>query len=128
VAHERLIRKCFLDYDREMALVAERLNKETGTDELLAVGRLVRQRDEREAELGVVVADRWQGAGLGTELVRRLIEIARGEGIERIKAAILSENAAMMALAKHFHFRFVRDADLRSMTATLNLDSSPSAT
>ena len=123
VAHERLIRKCFLDYDREMALVAERLNTETGIYELLCVGRLVRQRDEREAELGVVVADRWQGAGLGTELVRRLIEIARCEGIRRIEADILSENASMVALAKYFHFHFVRDKDLRSVTATLNLDS-----
>jgi acetyltransferase len=125
VAHERLIRKCFLDYDREMALVAERLSTDTGAYELLGVGRLVRQRDEREAELGVVVADRCQGVGLGTELVRRLIEIARCEGIGSIKAAILSENASMMGLAKHFHFRFVGDADLRSMTATLDLDSPP---
>jgi len=128
VEHERLIRKCFLDYDREMALVAERLNKEIGTYELLAVGRLVRERDKREAELGVVVADQWQRTGLGTELVRRLIEIARCEGIGHIRADILSENAAMIALAKHFHFRFVRDADLRSMTATLHLDSFPPAT
>jgi acetyltransferase len=127
VAHERLIRKCFLDYDREMALVAERFNKDTSASELVGVGRLVRQRDEREAELGVVVADRCQGAGLGTELVRRLIEIARCEGIGSIKADILSENASMVALGKHFHFRFVRDADLRSMTATLNLDAPPVA-
>jgi len=121
VDHERLIRKCFLDYDREMALVAERSNKKTGGCELLGVGRVVRQRDEREAELGVVVADRWQGAGLGTELVGRLIEIAKAEGIDRIKAEILSENAAMVALAKHFHFHFVRDEDLRAMTARLAL-------
>jgi acetyltransferase len=128
VAHERLIRKCFLDYDREMALVAERFNEDTGTSQLLGAGRLVRQRDEREAELGVVVADRWQGAGLGTELVRRLIEIAKCEGIRRIKADILSENASMAALAKHFHFHIVRDEDLRSLTAVLSLDSLPPAT
>jgi acetyltransferase len=123
VAHERLIRKCFLDYDREIALVAERSNQETGSCELLGVGRLVRQRDRREAELGVVVADRWQRAGLGTELVRRLIEIARCEGIGSIKADILSENASMLALAQHFHFHLVRDEDLRSLTAVLSLDS-----
>jgi acetyltransferase len=128
VEHERLIRKCFLDYDRELGLVAEQLNQDTGTQELLGVGRLVRQRVESEAELGVVVADRWQGRGLGTELVRRLIEIARCEGIGRIQAEILSENASMVALAKHFHFRFVRDADLRSLTATLTLDSPLPAT
>lgn len=127
VAHERLIRKCFLDYDREMALVAERLNKDTGIHELLGVGRLVRQRDRRDAELGVVVADRCQGGGLGTELARRLIEIARCEGIRRIKADILSENASMVALAKHFNFDFVRDENESSLTATLSLDSPPPA-
>ena len=121
VAHERLIRKCFLDYDREVALVAERLNRDTGVDELLGVGRLVRQRDEREAQLGMVVADRWQRAGLGTELLGRLLEIAKSEGIERIQADILSENTAMVALAKHFHFSFARDEDPRSLVASLVL-------
>ena len=123
IAHERLVRKCFLDYEREMALVAERLNENTGAYELLGVGRLVRQRDKGEAELGVVVADHWQGAGLGTELVRRLIEIAKREGIHRITAEILSENAAMVKLAKHFHFHCVRSDDPQSLTATLDLDS-----
>jgi acetyltransferase len=122
VEHERLIRKCFLDYDREIGLVVERLNKDTGTSELLGVGRLVRQRDTNEAELGVVVADRWQGVGLGTELVRRLIAIAQSEGIGCIKADILSESASMVGLAKRFHFNLVRDEDLRSLTATLLLD------
>jgi RimJ/RimL family protein N-acetyltransferase len=65
--------------------------------------------------------------GLGTELVRQLIEIAKTERIRRIKAEILSENAAMLALAKYFHFRFVR-TDPTSLTATLTLDSRGSAT
>jgi len=127
VAHERLVRKCFVDYDREMALVAEHANKDTGASELLGVGRLVRQTDDEEAELGVVVTDRYQEMGLGTELVRRLIEIAESEGIRRIKAEILSENAAMVKLAKHFHFSCVRSDDPQSLTATLDLDSPRSA-
>jgi acetyltransferase len=83
----------------------------------------VRQADDEEAELGVVVADRYQEMGLVTELLRRLIEIAKREGIRRIKAEILSENAAMVKLAKHFHFNCVRGEDLASLTATLNLES-----
>jgi acetyltransferase len=124
VAHDRLVRNCFLDYDREMALVAGRVNNEAEEHELLGVGRLVGGQDERQAELGVVVADRWQGAGLGTELVKRLIEIAQREGIERISAEILSGNAPMVALATHFHFELVPDEDLKSLSATLRLDSS----
>jgi acetyltransferase len=121
VAHERLTRKCFLDYDREMALVAVRVNKHTGDHELVGVARLVRERDEREAELGLLVADRWQGVGLGSELMRRLVQIARSEGIQRISAEILSENAAMLALAKHFHFELIRGEDPRSLKASLAL-------
>jgi len=123
VAHERLVRKCFVDYDREVALVAEHVDRNAGEHELLGVGRLVRQRDEQEAELGVVVADRWQRTGLGTELVSRLLEIARNEGIKRIRAEILAENAAMLALARHFHFTCRREGDPKSLTATLPLDS-----
>jgi len=121
VAHERLIRKCFLDYDREIALVVERVDKHTGHRELIGVGRLARQRKIEEAELGVVVADRCQGAGLGTELMRRLLHIARTEKIRRIEAHILAENFPMIALAKLFHFDCVSDEDPGSLTATLEL-------
>jgi acetyltransferase len=99
VAHKRLVRKCFLDYDREMALVADRANPGSGMHELLGVGRLAQQWKMGEAELGVLVADRFQRAGLGTELVRRLIHVARIEKIHRVVAHILSENEAMVALA-----------------------------
>jgi acetyltransferase len=124
VAHERLIRKCFLDYDREIALVAERVDQHTGRHELIGVGRLARQRQMDEAELGVVVADRCQRAGLGTELMHRLLQIARVEKIRRVEAHILRENSHMVALAKHFHFDCVPDEDPASVTATLNLDPS----
>jgi len=127
VAHERLFRKCFVDYDREVALVAEHRNEDSGVSELLGVGRLVRQADDAEAELAVVITDRCQEMGLGTELVRRLIEVAKCEGIRRIKAEILSENTAMVKLAKHFHFDCVRGDDVQSLTATLQLNSRRSA-
>jgi acetyltransferase len=128
VAHERLIRRCFLDYDREIALVADRVDKRTGRHELLGIGRLTRQRQVSEAELGVVVADHCQGAGLGTELVRRLLQIARSERICRVEAHILSENSAMVALAKHFHFSCAPDDDPASLIATLDLDEVCTAT
>src|SRR5512135_3398916 len=67
VAHERLIRSCFIDYDREMGLVADRKNPETGEHEILGRGRLIKVRDTKEAELALVVSDRFQGRGLGTE-------------------------------------------------------------
>ena len=73
IAHERLTRICFIDYDREMALVAERRNPETGEREILGVGRLSKIHGTNEAEVAVLVSDQWQGRGLGKELLARLL-------------------------------------------------------
>ena len=105
VAHERLIRKCFIDYDREMALVAERVEPDAGEHEIVAVGRLTKTRMAREAELAVLVSDRYQRHGLGTELRAPLIQVARGEEVQGIVANILPENLGMRALADCFGFR-----------------------
>jgi acetyltransferase len=127
VAHERLIRKCFIDYDREMVLVADRTDLQTGRHELLGVARLTRQRPPEDAELGILVTDRCQGAGLGTELVRRLIEVARSENLRRIIAHVLTENPAMLKLVQHFEFAVTMDEDPASLLAILNLDKRGSA-
>ena len=122
IAHERLIRKCFIDYDREMALVAVHTNSQTGRYELIGIGRLTHQHSSGEAELAVIVTDRYQGRGLGTELLRRLIEVAREEKFQRVVAHILAENHAMLALARRFHFEVRRDEDDPvSRTAVLDL-------
>jgi acetyltransferase len=128
VAHDRLIRKCFIDYDREMALVADRIDPGTGRHELLGVGRLTRQRAPEDAELAVLVTDRCQGAGLGTELVRRLIDLARSEKLLRIVARILSENRTMLRLARHFQFEIAGEGgDPSSLVAILELDGQVSS-
>lgn len=120
-AHERLLRKCFIDYNREMALVVERQDAQTGEHEILAVGRLTKTRDSSEAEVAVLVRDQAQNQGLGTELVRRLIEVARDENIVRIVAIILPENYGMMALARHFQFTVQESQDPSLIVAALNL-------
>ena len=78
ITHERLTRICFIDYDREMALVAERRNPETGESEILGVGRLTKIHGTREAEVAVLVSDNWQGRGLGKELLSRLLVVGGG--------------------------------------------------
>ena len=104
VSHARLIRTCFNDYDRDIALVAEHRHKDTGEHEILAVGRL-RKIDATEAELAVLITDEYQGQGLGTELSRRLVEIARIEKIERVIAEILPENIHMQRVCRELGFR-----------------------
>jgi acetyltransferase len=121
VAHDRLLQKCFIDYDREMALVADRENSSTGEHEILAVGRMTKMPDSSEAEVAVLVSDEAQKQGLGAELVRRLIEVARDEKLERIVAVILPENYGMMALARRFHFTIRGSADSNVMVAVLDL-------
>jgi acetyltransferase len=128
VAHDRLVRKCFIDYDREMALVVDRTDPRTGLHELLGVGRLTRRRSPEDAELGVLVSDRWQRTGLGTELLRRLIEMARAEKVQHIVAHILGENVSMLAMARHFHFELAEDDDPGSLLAILDLGKDPPPT
>lgn len=120
VAHERLIQKCFIDYDREIALVAEHIAPETGEPEIVAVGRLSKSRTAKEAEVAVLVSDRYQGHGLGTELLRRLIQVARDENLQQIVANILPENLAMRALAKHFGFKIRESDDLGMVVAVMS--------
>ena len=121
IDHERLIQRCFSDYDREMALVVDRADPATGRQEIIGIARISKSRTGREAEVGVLVADRYQHTGIGTELLRRLIRIARDENLERIEAHILAENSDMRALASRFGFKNRPGADLDSMTAVLEL-------
>ncbi|MGP0073145.1 MAG: bifunctional acetate--CoA ligase family protein/GNAT family N-acetyltransferase [Bryobacteraceae bacterium] len=104
VSHDRLIRTCFNDYDRDIALVADRHDKNTGEHEILAVGRL-RKIDVTDAELAVLITDEYQGRGLGTELSRRLVEIARAEKLARVIAEILPENIHMQRVCRELGFR-----------------------
>ena len=99
IDHARLTRICFVDHDREMVLVAER------EQEILAVARLVREDRSKEAEFAVLISDKFQGHGLGTELVKRLIEIARAGGLDRVIADILGENRQMIEICKLLGFR-----------------------
>ena len=110
VAHDRLMRKCFIDYDCEMALVADYAAPDTSEREILAVGRLSKSRTGREAEVAVLVSDKYQRHGLGSELLRRLIQVARDEKLDEIVANILPENHSMRALADRFGFA-VRPSD-----------------
>jgi len=101
--HERLIRVCFSDYDRDIALVVEH-HAAGGAAELVAVGRLARRTAHDDAEFALLVRDDWQGRGLGTELLRRIVDVARRERIRRVTATMLPDNGAMMHIASRLGF------------------------
>lgn len=108
VAHERLTRICFNDYDRELALVADRKLPENGGHEILAAARLTRVPGTDEAEFSVLVTDPYQRRGLGPELLRRLLEVARQEKVRRITAEILRDNLPMQNICKNLGFHLER--------------------
>jgi acetyltransferase len=110
VAHERLARICFIDYDREMALVAER-TAEDGTEEIIGVGRLTQHPGRDEAEFAMLVIDEFQEEGIGTELLRRLVQVGQDEGLDRITADILDQNRAMQRVCEKLDFDLVHSDD-----------------
>ena len=65
----------------------------------------------------MLVSDDWQKQGLGTELLKRLVEIGRDEKLTRISAIILSENHAMQHICKKTGFALKADPDNRDYTA-----------
>ncbi len=119
-AHERLTRICFIDYNREMALVAERKN-EAGEPELLAIGRLSKIHGRDEAELAAVAIDAAQHKGLGTELYNRLIAVAREAGIKKLISNMLPENREMRALCVKLGFKMHSSLEDNMIRAELDL-------
>src|SRR6185312_16066220 len=94
VDHERLLRICFSDYDRGLALVAVNATEGAGK-EILGIGRLSKIGDGQEAEFALIVSDAVQGQGLGEVLLRNLIDIAQKEGVGRVVGTILADNTEM---------------------------------
>jgi len=99
VAHERLARICFVDYARELALVVERPD-----GEIVGIGRLTRLPGSEDGEFALLVSDAVQRQGLGTELLRRLVDVGRDMGLRHIVAQILRQNAAMQLICRKLGF------------------------
>jgi len=122
VAHERLTRICFIDYDREMALVAEHADPSTGARAIVAVARLSRMAGTNDGDMAIVVIDEFQRRGLGSELLRQLIQIGREEQLERITADILAENREMQRVCEKLGFHLERALGDPSVHGTIELE------
>jgi acetyltransferase len=121
VAHERLVRVCFTDYDREIALVAERLDPDVDKLCIAGIGRLIRLPNSSAAEFSLIVSDDYQGHGLGREVMRRLIEVGREEGLDRIVAEILGANSGMVRICKELGFSITASQDGDTVQAELKI-------
>jgi acetyltransferase len=106
LGHQLAARLAQIDYDREMALVAQPAD----ADRALGVARFSADPDNRRAEYAVEVRGDWKGRGLGYLLMTRLIEVARGRGVGELVGEVLSENRAMLRMCRDLGFAVAADS------------------
>ena len=110
VSHERLFTKCFIDYEREIGLVAE-YTDEKGARRIAGIARLIRKHSDNSAEVAFLIADKFQNRGLGTHMLDTTIQIARKEGIATLEGATLADNFNMKDMFIKAGFRFALPED-----------------
>jgi acetyltransferase len=116
--HEVRVRYCNIDYDREIAIVAE-LTKENRR-RILGVVRVSIEPDEKTGEIAIIVADPWQSLGLGSKMMDHMIEICKDKRLETIYGVALKDNARAINLMRKMGF-IVSQLDTDTVKVTLNL-------
>ena len=119
VTHEMAARYCFIDYDREMAIVAQI----DDTAELAGVVRLIADPDHDTAEFAILVADAWQGRGLGRLLTENCLKLAQTWGLHRLEAITSFGNSRMIGIFKRQGFEVEHDIPNRIVRARKSIDS-----
>jgi len=111
--HEVRVRYCNIDYDREVAIVAELI--ENGKRKILGVNRLSIESDGKHGEMAFIVSDYWQGLGLGTKLVDYTLDIAKEKGVENVYAIMLQDNYRALSLTKKmgFNIEYLKDGTVK---------------
>jgi acetyltransferase len=118
--HEMLVRYTQIDYDREMAIIAEHTDPQ-GKRRMLGVARLIADPYNETAEFAIVVGDPWHGQGLGQRLMEYILQIARERGIRKVVASLLLENTIMKRLLEKHGFSLTPSEDI--WCAELDLSS-----
>ncbi|KAA3630888.1 MAG: CoA-binding protein [Proteobacteria bacterium] len=104
-----------IDYDREMALVAV-INDGRDDAAMLGVARYVTNPDKQSCEFALTVSDQRQRQGIGQQLMRRLMAVARDRGIAIMEGEVLANNRKMLSLTERLGFRMERNTDDMSVT------------
>jgi len=116
--HEVRVRYCNIDYDRELGLVAEMT--EDGRRKILGVVRLITEPDGKTGEIAFIIADPWQGLGLGSKMLDFMIEICKDKKLDTIYGVMLPDNYRAINLMKKMGFTIER-VDQDTVKGTLNL-------
>jgi acetyltransferase len=119
-SHDQLARLCFTDYDRELNLVAE-LNEDDSGPKIIGLGQLSKINGTNDAEFSILVSDAYQTKGLGTELLAQLVAFGRKEQLSRIVAEILPQNEGMRRVAAKLGFKLTTIPGERIVYAELVL-------
>ena len=117
--HERLSRMCFVDYDRQIPLVA--IEDQFSPLRLAAVARLIKLHGRDDAEFALVVSDVYQHISLGSELMARLVDIAKEENLKRLIGQINADNVPMLTICQRLGFRFDESSEGAIRMAVLDL-------
>jgi acetyltransferase len=104
ITHDMLTRFTQIDYNREMALIGE-INVD-GKTQMIGVSRIVSDLENHTAEFAIVVADPWQGKGVGAHLMDKILEVAKKKGLKKIYASVMKANDTMVQMFKSRDFTF----------------------
>ncbi len=113
--HEMRVRYCNIDYDREIAIVAETTTE--GRRKLLGVSRLSIEPDGKTGELAFIVGDKWQNYGLGTKMVDYTLDIAKEMGVENVSSIMLQDNYRALSLTRKmgFSLEYFKDGTVKGV-------------
>ena len=109
ITHEMLVRYTQIDYDREMAIIAEM--REKGVRKMVGVARIIGDAYNETAEFAIVVADPWQGMGLGNLLTDAILAVARQRRYRSVYADFLPDNHAIRHILGKRNFAFSNESD-----------------
>ncbi len=112
--HEVRVRYCNIDYDKEIAIVAELTENEK---KILGVVRFSLEPNRKSGEIAFIVADPWQGLGLETQMVEYMIEICKDMKVETVYGIMLSDNNRAISLMKKtgFHITYLEDGTVKGI-------------
>ncbi|MBF0120409.1 MAG: GNAT family N-acetyltransferase [Desulfobacterales bacterium] len=118
--HAMFARFTQIDYDKEIIIVA--LSIKGSHEKMLGVARIIPSKDPKSGEFAVLISDVLQGKGIGAELLKQSVRIAKDHGIEKIKGTILTENVNMIELARKLGFDVIKSSYENEYELNITLD------
>jgi acetyltransferase len=116
---EMLIRFTQIDYDREMALIAT--HQENNNERCIAITRYAMNPDQESCEFAIIVTDEWQNKGVGSYLLRRLMDVAKSKNIKYFVGEVLANNIDMLTMVRNLGFNIQNSDDPCAKIVVANL-------